>query len=48
MAFNQADDVLSSFEMDESDDSRIELISNDPIDIAEIEMALMKSLGSAE
>lgn len=48
VAFNQADDVLSSFEMDESDDSRIELISNDPIDIAEIEMALMQSLGSAE
>lgn len=44
MAFNQADDVLSSFEMDESDDSRIELISNAPIDIDAIELALMEGL----
>lgn len=48
VAFNQADDVLSSFEMDESDDSRIELISEEPINVAEIEMALMKGLGNKQ
>ena len=45
VAFNQADDTLSSFEMSESDDSRIELISEEPIDVAAIELALMNGLG---
>ena len=48
VAFNQADDVLSSFEMDESDDSRIELINNQPIDVAAIELALMNGLGQSQ